>query len=149
MSKQVGGSHYSKYEIEPIDFINKNNLSYMQGNAIKYIVRYKDKNGLEDLEKAKHYIDMMIIEEYQQNSHQDVEYTGVSDEYVYEYMPFNELEVGDLFKTNNGTVMRIDRIDNIDRTVLANGFGYTLWYTLKGVLLGANEDDHLSYKGAK
>jgi len=61
--KQVGGSHYKDMEIQPIDFITKNNLSYIQGNVIKYVCRYKDKNGVEDLEKAKHYLEMLIENE--------------------------------------------------------------------------------------
>lgn len=59
-SEQVGGSHYKQFKIEPIKFIMENNLSYCQGNVLKYICRYKDKNGIEDLEKAKQYIDFMI-----------------------------------------------------------------------------------------
>lgn len=64
MQGQVGGNHYSKMAIQPIEFINANNLSYMQGNVIKYICRYKDKNGIEDLKKARHYIDMILEKEY-------------------------------------------------------------------------------------
>ena len=60
LRKQVGGDHYSKLAIQPVEYINKNNLSYLQGNVIKYVTRYKDKNGLQDLQKAKHYIDMLI-----------------------------------------------------------------------------------------
>ena len=60
LEKQVGGRHYKQFAIQPIEFINANNLSYMQGNVIKYVVRYPFKNGLTDLEKAKHYIEMMI-----------------------------------------------------------------------------------------
>ena len=62
-AKQIGGSHYKDMEIQPIDFITKNNLSYIQGNVIKYVCRYKNKNGLEDLEKAKHYLEMLIENE--------------------------------------------------------------------------------------
>jgi hypothetical protein len=62
--KQVGGDHYAKMKIQPIEFINQNELSYMQGNVIKYICRYKDKNGIEDLKKARHYIDMILEKEY-------------------------------------------------------------------------------------
>lgn len=58
--KQVGGSHYKQFAIQPVEFINTNNLSYMQGNVIKYVMRYPFKNGIADLEKAKHYIEMMI-----------------------------------------------------------------------------------------
>ena len=60
MTKQVGGNHYSKYAIQPVEYITKNKLTYLQGNVIKYITRFKDKNGLEDLQKAKHYIELLI-----------------------------------------------------------------------------------------
>ena len=61
---QIGGSHYSEMAIQPIEFIYKNNLSFIQGNVIKYVCRYKSKGGIEDLNKAKHYIDLLIeIEE--------------------------------------------------------------------------------------
>jgi hypothetical protein len=63
---QVGGSHYKSYSVQPIEFIQQNNLSYIQGCVIKYICRYKDKNGREDLEKIKHYIDLLIEQEYPQ-----------------------------------------------------------------------------------
>lgn len=65
LKKQEGGSHYKKFPIQPVEFIQKNNLNWCQGNVIKYVTRYKDKNGLEDLKKAKHYIDMLIDFEYQ------------------------------------------------------------------------------------
>jgi Protein of unknwon function (DUF3310) len=54
--------HYEQFVIQPKDFIIKNKLSWLQGSAIKYICRYQMKGGVEDLEKAKHYIDMMIDE---------------------------------------------------------------------------------------
>ena len=59
-NKQVGGSHYSEMTIEPIVYITKNNIPYREGNVIKYISRYKNKNGLEDLKKAQHYVQMLI-----------------------------------------------------------------------------------------
>ena len=52
--------HYGGSEIDVISFCQTNNLDFMQGNVIKYVFRYKNKNGLEDLEKAKEYIDRMI-----------------------------------------------------------------------------------------
>ena len=58
--KQIGGTHYSKMKIQPIDYIMENGLDYLQGNCIKYVTRYKDKNGKEDLLKAQHYIELMI-----------------------------------------------------------------------------------------
>ena len=55
--------HYVQGQIEPIDFINANNLDYLEGNIIKYVSRYKFKNGLEDLLKAQFYINMLIERE--------------------------------------------------------------------------------------
>tara|TARA_R110002020_G_scaffold306039_1_gene522009 strand:+ start:385 stop:591 length:207 start_codon:yes stop_codon:yes gene_type:complete len=63
-NKQIGGSHYQKMKVQPSEFINKNNLPFAEGNAIKYICRHSAKNGKEDLEKAKHYIDMIIERDY-------------------------------------------------------------------------------------
>ena len=61
LRKQVGGDHYSKLAIQPVEYINANNLTYLQGNVIKYTTRYKDKGTpIQDLEKAKHYIEMLI-----------------------------------------------------------------------------------------
>ena len=61
---QVGGDHYSKMKIQPIDFITQNQLTFIQGNIIKYVCRYKDKNGLQDLKKAQHYLNMLLEIEY-------------------------------------------------------------------------------------
>jgi hypothetical protein len=57
---KISPDHYAKYKIEPISFIVENELDYCQGNIIKYIMRYKDKNGLEDLYKAEWYIKELI-----------------------------------------------------------------------------------------
>lgn len=53
-------AHYAKMKIEPVVFIMENELDYPTGNVIKYVVRWKDKGGLEDLYKARSYIDRMI-----------------------------------------------------------------------------------------
>lgn len=62
---QVGGDHYAKCAIQPIDYIMANGLDYLQGNVIKYVTRYRNKNGVEDLEKAAHYLRIMIEREKQ------------------------------------------------------------------------------------
>jgi len=62
--KQVGGDHYKSMTIQPSEFINKNDLPFAEGNAIKYLCRHKQKNQKEDLLKAKHYIDMAIERDY-------------------------------------------------------------------------------------
>ena len=58
--KQIGGKHYTGFKIQPIEFIVKNKLSFIQGCVIKYICRFENKNGIEDLEKIKHYCDLQI-----------------------------------------------------------------------------------------
>jgi len=58
--KQVGGTHYTKKSIQPWDYIHENNLCYFTGNAVKYLSRWKDKGGVEDLKKAIHYIEKLI-----------------------------------------------------------------------------------------
>jgi hypothetical protein len=60
--RQEGGDHYSKHRIQPYTFITANGLSFFQGNVIKYVVRYKDKNGIEDLKKIIHYCELEIEE---------------------------------------------------------------------------------------
>lgn len=62
--RQEGGGHYKKLSIQCWDYINENQIGYLAGNVIKYVSRYKDKNGLEDLKKAKHYLDKLIESEY-------------------------------------------------------------------------------------
>jgi hypothetical protein len=57
---QVGGSHYKKVKIEPWDYITANGLGFLEGNAIKYLTRFRSKNGVEDLKKARHYLDKLI-----------------------------------------------------------------------------------------
>lgn len=62
MIEQVGGTHYSQFKYQTWDFIADFEIDYFTGNAVKYISRYKDKNGNEDLLKAKSYI-LKIIED--------------------------------------------------------------------------------------
>ena len=63
LTAQVGGDHYKNLVIQPVEYITANNLSYLQGSVIKYVTRYQDKNGIEDLQKAIHFVKMMIQEE--------------------------------------------------------------------------------------
>ena len=56
--KQIGGSHYKNFKIQPYEFISKNNLSFFQGNVIKYVCRYLNKNGIEDIDKIIHYCEL-------------------------------------------------------------------------------------------
>lgn len=81
---QVGGSHYKDCKIQPIEFIHANNLNFSEGSIVKYITRYKNKNGKQDLLKIKHYVDLIIEQEY----------------------PNSDIKSGNKAKTNNkGTIM--------------------------------------------
>ena len=62
--KQIGGSHYKNFKIQPSEFVIENELLYPEGCVIKYIIRHRMKNGKEDLLKAKHFIDMIITRDY-------------------------------------------------------------------------------------
>jgi TPP-dependent trihydroxycyclohexane-1,2-dione (THcHDO) dehydratase len=62
---QVGGGHYAKFKIQPTEFIHANNVPFIEGNVIKYVLRHREKNGIEDLKKARHYIDLLIQFEYE------------------------------------------------------------------------------------
>tara|TARA_R100001443_G_scaffold28138_1_gene41244 strand:+ start:1233 stop:1502 length:270 start_codon:yes stop_codon:yes gene_type:complete len=57
--KQIGGKHYKDFKIQPIEFITKNKLSFIQGNIIKYVCRYDKKNGNQDIDKAIHYCELL------------------------------------------------------------------------------------------
>lgn len=69
--RQPGGSHYKEKGIQPVEYILANELGFCEGNVIKYVTRYKEKNGIEDLEKAKHYIEFLIhdLETKETNEH--------------------------------------------------------------------------------
>ena len=64
--KQIGGSHYKKYTIQPSRFINDNKILFAEGNAIKYICRHQDKGKEQDILKAIHYLEMIIERDYQE-----------------------------------------------------------------------------------
>jgi uncharacterized protein DUF3310 len=62
--KQIGGDHYKTLAIQPSEFIAKNKLGWYEGNAVKYIVRHRIKGGRQDLEKAIHYLELLLESEY-------------------------------------------------------------------------------------
>jgi hypothetical protein len=57
---QTGGSHYKDLKIQPVEYIHANGLGFCEGSVIKYISRWRAKNGIEDLKKARHFIDLLI-----------------------------------------------------------------------------------------
>lgn len=57
---QIAGNHYSTMQIQPVEYITKNNLGFLEGNVVKYVSRWKLKNGKEDLQKAIHCLELLI-----------------------------------------------------------------------------------------
>lgn len=69
ITKQHGGDHYRKLKIQPIQYIEANGLGFHEGNVLKYITRWKDKNGVEDLRKAAHYLELLIEHAQREKNH--------------------------------------------------------------------------------
>jgi len=67
--KQIGGEHYQKFKIQPSKFVIENELLYPEGCAIKYIIRHRMKGKRQDLEKAIHFIEMIIERDYGDEAH--------------------------------------------------------------------------------
>lgn len=66
LETQINGKHYKELAIQPVEFIHANGIGYMEGNVIKYVTRWRSKGGIADLEKAKHYIELLIELEQKQ-----------------------------------------------------------------------------------
>ena len=63
LNEQIGGDHYKGLKIQPIEYIMANHIGFCEGSAIKYLTRWRDKGGVVDLRKARHFIDILIQEE--------------------------------------------------------------------------------------
>jgi len=59
LATQIGGSHYKTFKIQPVEYIHANNIPFLEGNAIKYISRWRTKGGVADLDKAIHCINLL------------------------------------------------------------------------------------------
>lgn len=60
LDTQVGGDHYKTKAIQPVQYCMANGIGFMEGSVIKYVSRWRDKGGLQDLEKARHFLDLLI-----------------------------------------------------------------------------------------
>jgi len=81
-NKQIAGDHYKKYgDIQPWDVVLAWNLGYLEGTALKYIARWQDKGGINDIKKAIHFLEKLIeVEEAKKETHTTVE--GVHKQWV-------------------------------------------------------------------
>jgi hypothetical protein len=64
LAVQEGGGHYKGFVIQPIEYCMRNNLDHCQSNVVKYVSRFRDKGGMEDLRKARHYLELLAEFEY-------------------------------------------------------------------------------------
>ena len=78
--KQIGGSHYQKYKIQPSKFVVENELLYPEGCAIKYICRHRLKGKKQDLEKAIHFIEMIIERDYGDHTYESQVFGSKGDD---------------------------------------------------------------------
>lgn len=70
LNEQVGGGHYNSRAIQPIQYIHANKLPFIEGSIVKYITRWKEKGGVVDLLKIKHFVDLLIeLENLHEDSH--------------------------------------------------------------------------------
>lgn len=67
LNKQEGGSHYKAMKIQPFEYIHANGIGFAEGCVIKYVSRWKAKNGIEDLKKAIHFLELLIEAEQDDN----------------------------------------------------------------------------------
>jgi|TARA_R110001583_G_scaffold64687_4_gene187436 hypothetical protein len=95
--KQIGGTHYKDMAIQPLEFIERNGLGYAVGNVIKYVCRWRKDSGsgIEDLKKAKHYIDLLIELELEDDILDRVEVIDSSDPTDLDYR-LEVIEIGDV-----------------------------------------------------
>lgn len=88
--RQVGGSHYKKCKIQPIEYIHANGLDFFQGNIVKYITRFREKGKLEDIRKIKHYCDLLI--ELEEKNITNPPFEPIQYEGKVSFVPANKLE---------------------------------------------------------
>lgn len=60
LTRQEGGSHYKDLAIQPVEYIHANGLGFCEGSVVKYVTRWRNKNGIQDLKKARHFLDLLI-----------------------------------------------------------------------------------------
>ncbi len=71
LSRQQGGSHYKGMKIQPVEFIHANGIPFIEGCVIKYVSRWRQKGGIDDLKKAKHFLEILIDLESNGDSYKD------------------------------------------------------------------------------
>ena len=60
LDTQIGGGHYKGLKIQPVEYVHQNGIGFIEGSVIKYVTRWRAKGGIADLEKARHFLDLLI-----------------------------------------------------------------------------------------
>lgn len=97
-SVQHGGDHYKNKAIQPWDYITSNGLGYLEGNAVKYLSRWREKNGVADLKKAIHYIEKLI----------EIEESNKTNPYLEEALKPEEATIHPCGVLKDGTVVGVN-----------------------------------------
>lgn len=107
--EQIGGSHYKDMPIQPVEFIHKNGIPYIEGSVIKYVSRWRKKGGVEDLKKARHFLDLLIeMEEVKET----IGPLWGGEDYTSPELPWpKKYEVGMKFKTAAGSIQTVEEIN--------------------------------------
>ena len=95
LDRQIGGDHYKKYPIQPIEFCLKNNIRFLEGLVIKYVVRHRDAKGEEDVRKAIHLLEILLEEEYE-TALPNVKKVSVNQDVTIEKLPSTGPKYNDL-----------------------------------------------------
>lgn len=120
LRQQIGGNHYKQMPFQPICLILELDLDFFQGNVVKYVSRYKLKDGVRDLEKAKHYC-MMAMELDDKNPPDDALFSEAIDEF-WDFVRLNKLDyrvymiLMDTFRRRwRDAICNIDELINITK----------------------------------
>ena len=105
LDKQEGGNHYKSLKIQPVEYINANEIPYLEGNVIKYVTRHASKGGVNDIDKAIHYLELIKQFAYSDNVESKTKNTKISLDKFFE-LGF-ELVVYDEFVGTDGRVMDV------------------------------------------
>lgn len=96
LNKQEGGDHYKDHAIQPVEFIQKNKIGFMEGNVIKYVCRHHKKNGVEDINKAIHYLEMLRELQYPEKSDENQMEMDLQPNPI--EIAVEDLQVGDTYR---------------------------------------------------
>lgn len=108
LTKQVAGSHYKSLPIQPVEFCQRNGLGFCESSVVKYVARHREKNGRQDIEKAIHFLELLLELEYSEASvHVGVDLAKGPDQHA-EMTIFPADDQG----RSCGTCMHIDGMDD-------------------------------------